>query len=299
MSDESAEWTLHPIAEREIAAERRQVTGDRRVGWALAFAALGLCPLTCLGAVMEALSPTALVVTLVAVVLLGAEKTRRSDRTARLARAKRRDLRDAYGAVAGWTVELTVFQGAVPTGRDRGVLWFEDDRLFFLGERTSFGLAAHQTERTLDEGWPLAGLRALHTLRLRHRTRAGRVALGLDFIPRFEGTAESADAAEFRKALAAWSDRAASAPGGLPPLAPGPDAPSQRALLVAAVASTTFWVAVALGLAVVAWRTAWWVAPPVAAFAGVILVLWSDVWAPRLRWRAWRDRRRLDERAER
>jgi len=293
-----AEWTPHPIAERAISDERRQTVGNRRVGWALAVAALVLCPLSCIGASFSVVGSAFPYVAVVLLGALGVEKLRRGARTTELAHAKRQALRDEYAGINGWAVELTVFQGAAPTGRDRGMLWFEDGRLFFVGERTSFGLAPPQVEGGMREEWPLSGLRATSTLSLGRRTVAGAVSLGLDFIPSDLGPVPPLEKA-FRRALDDWlhpSKEGRSGEGQLPPLAIGPDAPTLRALLASAVASTVFWLFLAGGLILLAIKTAWWIVPPVVAFLGVILVLWSDIWAPRLRWLAWRDRRKLERR---
>lgn len=216
---------------------------------------------------------------------------RRSSRIAERGRKKRQEMREAYGAVEGWTVELTVFQGAAPTGRDRGVVWFEDGRMYFVGERTSFGLAPGQVAGGLRRNWSLAGLRCSITMNLHAHTAGGSVALGLDPLPA-DGYEPSPDA-HFASVLTKWTSEKGPPDGQLPPLALGPDAPSTRTLLVRAVASTAFWVVVATLLAFLGLFTAWWVVPPAAAFGGCLLILWSDLWAPRLRWLAWRDRRRL------
>ena len=292
MTEPTGEWTLHPIAEREIVEERRRLTRGRRVGWALAAVSLGLCPLTCVSVLPYEMGWLVVVAALV----LGVEAIRRTSANADLARAKRREIRDAYAAVEGWAVEMTVFQGAAATGIDRGAVWFEDGRLYFVGERTSFGLAPSQAAGDLRQEWPLAGLRCATTLRLRARTAAGPVSVGFNVLPHdYTGAATGGRSeAEFVKAVKSWLADPAPPDGQLPPLAVGPDAPSALGLLTGAILNAGFWATVAAALLLLGWRTAWWAVPPVAAFAGCVLVLNSEIWAPRHRWRAWRDRRRLD-----
>lgn len=47
-------------------------------------------------------------------------------------------LREDFETAHSWLVDLRIFQGEIPTGRDQGLLWIEQGSLAFTGLRTSF-----------------------------------------------------------------------------------------------------------------------------------------------------------------
>jgi hypothetical protein len=283
-----AEWSLHAVTEREIVEGGRRRARSRRQMWALCLAAFGVCPLSCFG-----LSTSYPLVGMVGLVLPGGLLVYalvRGGADADRFRNERIRLQEEHAAVGGWIVHLSILQGAAVTGRDEGVVWFEDDRLLFAGRRTSFALSADGATGGVHESWSLTG----SVVPLHAETVAGRVALAFEVLP-WEGAAAPAGggAPGFVRALRGWLDVAAPAEGGLPPLAVGPGAPAVDRLLLAAVANTAFWAA-ALGLFALSVAAGWQAAIPVALVCAVLLLGWSDLWVPRHRWYAWRDRRRLE-----
>ncbi len=293
--NEPAKWTLHPTSERELVEESRKRTAARRWAWTLGLTSLGFCPLTCLGlggaftdrGGLWLLIPTAaLVGTAFAYLRHSAGQARRDE-------SRRAALDEEYAPVGGWIVDLAVYQGAAPTGRDRGAVWFEDDRLLFSGRRTSFALARGEAFQVALQGWLDPDLGSNLHLVLQTRTEAGSVALGFSVVPKTFIPSSQGEAA-LHGALKGWLANASPSEGGLPPLAVGPGAPSPERLLRAALGVTAFWAAFAgLGLwfGVVSGAPAACVAMIVAI---MLLMVWSGLWVPRLRWRAYRDRRRLE-----
>jgi hypothetical protein len=289
-----AEWLLNPIAERELAEERRHAQTTRRIGVALAIT-LSFLPVSCIGGVMGTLPPWLTLPIFLALLGLVFIFSRRNVRTLRYEADRRIALREEFTHIEGWATDLTVLQGAAPTGYDRGVAWFEEDRLFFMGERTSMGLSASQIVGPVRQNWSIEGLRPALVLVLDAHSEGGRVSIGFDNVPLDTGELGGLRATEaFHRALTHWVRDARPVEPGLPPLRPGPGAPSLRHLLNRALATTLFWVGVAGALTALGMTVAWFCIPPVAAFLGVILVNWNGIWVPRLRWRAWRDRRRLE-----
>ena len=148
-----ADWTVSPTLEREAAAIRRRETRvDRLLGGGALTLLVATLALAFLSPwmFMESLLPTAFVVVYVAL-LLGTtvgvalrNGCREFPDTADVA------MRAEFGGGVGWLVEVTVRQGETPTGMDRGMLWFEEDRLLFAGHRTSFALAPRQAYAVLE-----------------------------------------------------------------------------------------------------------------------------------------------------
>ena len=277
-----ARWTLSPVVERETARFRRELQYQK---WDL-FGAVSLC--LCGGGVaILALTAAANVSVflfalafgpaiwgLVAIVRI-AERQRR---TARL-RADRllAPLREEFGDGVGTLVWLRMLQGDAPTGEDVGMLWIEDGRLLFAGRRTSFALGPSGVRGPCQMQAALAGLRYPIRLALGERTGAGPLALSLE--PIDVGT----DRLTFE--IDRWA-RTLGPPGQLPPTAVGPDAPSPARLLVGAVYATVYWASV-------------WTAGLlhgelfILPFSAAILAPRMGASSPLVRWRAWRDRRRL------
>ena len=284
-----AEWSLHPASERETAELAGRSRGWRRAAWGIGLVGFGLCPISLLGLLLAG-APWMLGL-VVSAGLLGYLLLRSGREVERL-RAERIRLQDEHAAVPGWIVDLTVLQGAAPTGRDRGVVWFEEGRLLFLGRRTSFALAAEAAEGKLWSGWATSG----STLPLRARSAAGRVALAFEFVP-WDGPihGDSLGSYAFAQAVRSWLATEASIEGGLPPLAFGPDAPSSGSLLFAALGTTGFWILSAWGAVLIMVREGFFVMLPVTMIVGLTLLGFGDVWLPRHRWCAWRDRRRLEK----
>ena len=52
-----------------------------------------------------------------------------------------RDIDEVSTDIQSWYVELNILDGECIFGSDVGILWFEDSRLYFTGQRTSFALA--------------------------------------------------------------------------------------------------------------------------------------------------------------
>jgi hypothetical protein len=202
---------------------------------------------------------------------------------------RREDFRSEHEGVAGWLVDLVVLQGAAPTGRDVGVVWFDDDRLYFLGNRTSFGLARGQVVTVRNEDWLPNDLHPPLTIVLDCDTPAGNLAVGLEVLPQTRNFRANRTGAALSEAIRGWLAASHSDVGQLPPLGIGPDAPTPFSLLKGAIQTTALWSAV---LAIVVWAsnaTFWYLAPIWAIMALLLLISWGGVWIPRLRWRAWRD----------
>ena len=280
-----AEWTPHPVSERESVLAERRARGWRRMAWGLSLFAFGLCPFSLFGILELAggwIFGFPLAFALLVYVLV------RSVREVEKLREERIRLQEEHAAVHGWIVDLAVMQGAALTGRDRGVVWFEEGRLLFLGRRTSFALAA-ATEGVLRPGW----WRSEGALPLRTRTAAGAVALTFEMMPS-DDLADSRRDYEFAQAVQSWNAAAAPAEGGLPPLAIGPGAPSPASLLVAALATTALWLLLGGGFVLMAVRLNLYLAFTIGIVGASLLAGLPDHWRTEHRWRAYRDRLRLE-----
>ena len=285
-----AEWTLNPLAQRELASLRRRQTTSRRIGWALGITTFSLFPLTLvLTAISEASFQWTGLAFLIVIVLLSIEAFRRSAKVERGVRAAFLALRDASTAIDGTAVDLTILQGSTPTGRARGVIWFEDGRLFFVGDRASFGLVPSQVERSLT-GW----IAKSSILPLRTQTAAGRISLLVEPIvdaSRLENPRQVQ--ATLNDAIFRWLREDVPGNGQLPPLALGPDVASTTALLWGALLTGAFWTTM-LVLAIGAARTSPYLVFAFVPFGAILGLTAPGLNVPRRHWRSLRDRRRLE-----
>ena len=284
-----AEWTLHPVSERDAALASRRARGWRRTAWGLSLGSLGLCPVSLLGLIEYGgigLFGFLLSFGLLVYVLV------RSVREVEKLRAERIRLQEEHAAVQGWIVDLAVTQGAALTGRDRGVVWFEEGRLLFVGRRTSFALAAEAVSGALALGWWSSS----STLPLRAHTAAGAVALTFEMMPP-DNLADSRSEYAFAEALQGWQAAHAPVESGLPPLAVGPGAPSVASLLGAAMATTAIWLALGGGFVLMAVRLNLYLAFTIGIVGASLLAGLPDLWRMGYRWRAYRDRLRLEKEA--
>ena len=282
-----ATWTAHPVSEREGLLAERRARGWRRMAWGLSLFALGLCPFSLFGVLELAegwVFGFPLAFALLVYVLV------RSVREVEKLRAERIRLQEEHAAVHGWIVDLAVTQGAALTGRDRGVVWFEEGRLLFLGRRTSFALAAEATESALQPG----GWRSEGALPLRARTAAGEVALTFEMMP-WDNLADSRRDYEFAQALQGWQAAYAPVEGGLPPLAVGPGTPSPASLLGAALAMTAVWLLLGGGFVLMTLSLNLCLAFFLGIVGASLLTGLPDHWRAGHRWRAYRDRLRLEK----
>ncbi len=192
----------------------------------------------------------------------------------------------------GWLVNLLVHQGDAPMGSDRGMLWLEDERLYFVGRRTSFGLTADQVSGlvTFDPATP--GVRNDLELRLAYDTIAGPLGISVSpIVP--GGKVDTSAYSDVIDRVNRWIGRGSATGGQLPPLESGPDAPSLAALSIHAVLSTAYWAILSL-LFPVFLLLQQPILAVVLAFLGLLLgCVWTPLWSPWLRLRAWQDRRRL------
>ena len=284
-----AEWTLNPITERELAGVRRRQTVCRVIGWALGITTFGLFPLTLALLSLNASYQWTGLLFLTAIVLLSVEAFRRSAKIERGVRAAFLALREASTAIDGTAVDLTILQGETPTGRARGVLWFEEGRMYFVGDRTSFGLVPSQVEGSLTP-W----ISKSSTLPLKIRTVAGRVALAIEPLAdasRLENPRQVQ--ATLNDAIFRWLRDDVPGEGQLPPLALGPDVASTTALLWGALLTGAFWTTM-LVLAIGAARTSPYLVFAFVPFGAILGLTIPGLYAPRRRWRSLRDRRRLE-----
>jgi len=292
----TAEWRLNPIAEREIQASRRFDRRRRANRWLLGLSGALVCPFACLGGCLsiggaESSWIAALVfgsvgLLVVALARVSIDKGRQGERLDAL--------RKEFGDVKGWLVEMSVRQGEALSGRDVGIVWFEDERLYFMGARTSFGLGRDDTQGRLASAHDVLEDRPHAVLPLQAKTLAGPVSVELVFLHTVpEHGQRLADDLEFKHALKIWFSEAMPERGQLPPLTLGPDLPSVSALRRRALAAVAIWPTL-LVLALLA-------TPLVGTFVFVglgilvpLVALWSPVVSPRRCRRAIRDRQALD-----
>jgi hypothetical protein len=294
-----AEWRLNPVTERAIAEERRSFLQRRWVLGALGTFSLGLCPLAIFVRTYSLFGVTIgewpFVAVLLSMIALSHESVRRSTRYGQIRRRRKLAIRDEYGEIDGWQVDMTVFQGAAPTGHDRGMVWIEDGRLYFVGERTSFGLSPSQVSitgaRSLSHEPALADIQ----LPLDRTTAGGNLSVGLQVVPTDSGEFSAHNRQDqCRLAIKSWVKSGDSGEGQLPPLTIGPSMPGTLRLFWMAVTATAFWSGLTVIVLLIGLTASWWTVFPVLFTIGLIATLWWDVWSPRIRWLAWRDRRRFD-----
>lgn len=291
MVERVATWQIVPHEERRVVAERRRWRHRRQAltGWVLALLVLG--PLVALGAINGALSFPVVSLFIVSFVAFGLFAHRRSRWAINEGADYRRALAKEHGAVDGWTVEITIFQGAAPTGYDHGVVWVQDGQLFFVGARTSFGLFA--SEVTPNAKARFAAEREADSLELPlcASTPAGSVTLDLRPLAQ-----DRAGVARLGWAVRAWLAQGTKGHGQLPPLALGPESPTPSDLLSQAVGVSMLWAVglpFVLGLAALCAATWWSIPIVVPLLIWVLCFLWRSFGTPASHWRSWRDRRRL------
>ena len=140
------------------------------------------------------------------------------------------ELREGFGRGVARFVSLIIRQGGAPTGEDRGLLWFEDGKMYFSGHRTSFGLVPSQVSgfATVDSSVP----RVRHevNLVLKRDTPAGPMSLSFGGIVPVEFNV-AAQHASLRMDLDDWKQRGYGEEGQWPPSGFGPLVVSDRRLL--------------------------------------------------------------------
>lgn len=298
MSEERADWRLNPVAERELAEDRRRARRRRWNAVFLTLASLGLCPLACLGS-CYGLSQGGGVYLFVAFASVGAVVVAlvRYANDARRTGERRAALKGEFGGVPGWLVEITVFQGEAVSGQDVGTVWFEDDRLYFTGLRTSFGLGPGDAKGRVADGRDVLEPGVDLILPLRVVSPIGPVKLGLRFAaPELASTALASSEWAFRKALREWiADGEGHGPG--PPLAPGPDLPPEGSLQRRALLATAAWPALLVLVGAIVGAAGFPEGVPIALLGGLVgtgAILATHFGSPRRHWRALDDRRRLE-----
>lgn len=231
----------------------------------------------------------------IAIISLGAiPLARHWERQQELARKPDAELKEGFGIGRGRFVSLIVRQGDAPTGEDRGMLWFEDGRLYFSGHRTSFGLVPAQVSSfaTLEAGVP--GVLNEVNLVLRRDTPAGpmSISFGLFLSPQTNPAPRLAklkyDIDDWKSHDAKWRDVAPEEPGQWPPSVAGPGVISDARLLAGALTVSVVLPCLVGGLL---WRVSSGGIATIAFCVALLVAAFSP--AGSLRWRALRDRRRL------
>ena len=287
-----ARWSPSHALEREAAEEARLAARARlRVRVALAATALA-APLTCFAlSSRPEFFPIGLAYT------MGAFWSLKRALRQQESWAWERDAAaiDEFGGRDGWSVQLMVRQGEAPTGEDRGMMWIEGDRLYFAGRRTSFGLTADQASGDCRFDSAVRGHQHELLLPLAAWTAAGQVAVS--FAPVVHAKWQDRGAVyDLREAVDRWRARGGAEGGQLPPIVPGPGAPSAQVLLRRAVWAGTIWIAYGVGVVGLVGAGLAAAALPCAMAGGLIGAVWGDAWSPFARYRAYQDRRRLDPR---
>lgn len=290
----SAEWRLNQATEQEAAQYHRASETRRTAWWLLAIVLLGTCPCMIPVLIEGMVWPLVILCCFLAFCVGTLQRTGRIVSTGQQRRAAFWTDHESIGA---WLVDLVVFQGVVPTGRDQGVLWFEEDRLYFLGDRTSFGLSRDQVATFRHNDWVRNDLQRSISLDLCEESPVGPLGIGVEVLAPYVAQSPYRGPYTLVEALRGWIAASEGTDRQLPPLSIGPEAPSSLALLNEAVKNSLVWGAL-LGAALwMGFASEWWVGVGFAAIVSLFLSPWGAIWTPRLRWRAWRDRRRLDRSA--
>ncbi len=199
------------------------------------------------------------------------------------------ELREGFGRGAGRFVELIIRQGNAPTGEDRGMLWFEDGKMYFSGHRTSFGLVPSQVGSYPTQEEPVPRVRQRVNLVLKRATAAGPMSISFG-LPLVSEAQTQARHLELRTDIEKWMKMEGAGGGQWPPSSPGPLVVSDRRLLT----ETAGW---GLALPILLAALVSPITGPFFALLGAVVVscvfwftLGNDV-----RWRALRDRKRLRE----
>ena len=189
-----------------------------------------------------------------------------------------------FGRDGAWLVDLIVLQGAAPTGVDRGMLWIENGRLFFVGALTSFGLQPCQAVGDCRSRRRIPGLREALTLSLSRRSGIGWMGVG------FSPVMDPEEREEIEAAINVWSQGRKGIDGQYPPRTIGPSALPITGLATLAALNTLYWIGIAFYASRAGSHT--------EAFVRLVLgtaVAWPlDLMYPLLRWRALLDRRKLE-----
>ncbi len=295
MSNVEAEWRPNPAWEREIIAASQAMTyrkTSRRLFTGSAVFMFAWCGFSI--AEMDSVSVitfTSCLVCLASAIYASCLAAKRQA----IGRRRESALYEEYSSLSGWHVDLFVLQGDAPTGRDRGVIWFEEDRLYFVGDRTSFGISRGQVKAMLGEEWSVANLRPQFVLQLHADTPAGKAAVGMNMIRPLGSTLPNPSSNSLSQALRGWIRSTGGDDGQLPPLTLGPEAPTRSRLLKSALGTTFLWSAMVPVLGFIGWIGGWVGLSISFAVGSLLMVSWGDHWFPRLRWRAWRHRKCLDE----
>lgn len=289
-----ARWTASSVREREVAEEAREISRSVRKARLAVLLVVLSWPLSC-----GLLGLSCLLWPLSLGTIVGAAwfaRTASVHRHAMHNAAWLRDIAtiDELGLRSGWLVKLIVRQGDTPTGEDRGMLWIEDDRLYFSGARTSFGLTGDQVYGHCELGVPLPGLRHEVELLLRARGPAGRLAVSFSPVlqVRWQNSQTSHDVCN---AVDLWAKNSETVGGQLPPLDLGPSAPSRRRLFLNAALPLAYWTALATVAGILA-LTRHLVLSLVVLLVGLVIATFSSVvWVVKPRVQAYLGRRRLPE----
>lgn len=198
-------------------------------------------------------------------------------------------LRAGYQPRTGILVDLIVRQGAAPTGVDRGMLWVEQGRLYFVGHYTSFGLTQSQVEKQFLNEPNIFSLSYPTTLELNAKTPVGPLSVCFEPIDPSSGSFTADRRSELRQTLNRWLGAKSDCEGQVPPLTLGPGQPFIPGAIVG-----LSWpiVAVALGIS---WLTSSSILSTILIVSATILPCspgpFRDAYL--LRWRAVRDLHRL------
>lgn len=257
MSRENADWTLSPALETRTAASARALPYKKRAKRLFFISVLALFFSCGFGfSDLDGAVEIAYSVAFFAFVA-GIYYARDGRKREIVLRQRERELLVEYASLHGWLIDLFVLQGDTPTGRDRGVVWFEEDRLYFVGDRTSFGISRGQVAAMLSDEWRATELRPEFVLKLNADTPVGKAAIGIDMILPMGSSVPFPSSKGLGQALRGWIRSSGGEEGQLPPLMLGPQIPSRGRLFVRAIGFTAIWVSVVLGAALAGFVAGW------------------------------------------
>ena len=282
-----SDWTPSPITEREMSRLRWKLRwGSMNVVWA-ALSSVAAMVVTVIGFNLVLVNLFGGLLAFVAALSFGVLVfVFAIHDNARLVETKAPDeaKRTEFGAGEGWLVDLIVLQGAAPTGKDRGMLWIEGGRLCFSGDRTSFALAPGGVMGSCRREHAVGGLRYRTRLSLDH---PHGLALSFDV----EGDVLGSHSADARQAIDTWIETESTQENQFPPTRVGPGAPSRQTLFVGATLTTAYWAGL---LALANASLLDWGAAGIVLVLGGFLGWLLGCWPVGLRWRALRDRLRVE-----